>query len=83
MAWPECHALLGESDNLLAKLLAFNFDSLTFEKVTIVEQLLHSDVFTVDNIKSEHGTAAALLQWINSLLTLYKSKAALSSVSQK
>ena len=50
MAWPECHALIGDSESLLAKMEAFNFDALNNEKVTIVAQLLNSDAFKVSKI---------------------------------
>lgn len=79
MAWPECHALLSESDSLLQKLQVFKFDSVTSEKVTIVEQLLNSDVYKADKIRSEHQTAAILLEWVASVLTFFKSKTALAS----
>lgn len=57
---------------------AFDSDALTSEKVTVVEQLLNSDAFTLSKIKQENETAAILLQWVTSLIAFYKSKTALS-----
>jgi len=56
---------------------AFDVGTLTSEKVTIVEQLLNSDDFTVSKIKKENETAAIFLPWVTSLIAFFKSGKAL------